>query len=215
MRVNRIPTLRGLGDDTQATLNAAQQALLAAGYTGAECHTETVGYPGGSYTQNVCSAPGYSGGTDASLVTKMTPAQLAAQRGYELNSGEGTPATLDYFQQTAGAPNIAITNSTAPAATPGANTPNSSLAPDWFGTLQSQLNNLSSQVATQSAPPATPASAPTTTGTSGSTTNTTNTTTSGSTSGGALGTSTIISGIPDIAVYAGGALLLVLLLKGK
>lgn len=72
----------GLGD----SLSDAQARLVAAGYSGAQCGTELVTYPGGSYTQDICSAPGYQGGMEPGLVNQMTPAQLAAQRAYEQNT---------------------------------------------------------------------------------------------------------------------------------
>lgn len=189
--------------NTTTVLNNAKSALLAAGYTGAECHEETVYYPGGSYQQDICSAPGYTGGSDANLVALMSPAQLAAQRAYETASGEGTSATPDYFQMTAGAPNIAVGQSTAPSG--GASATTANVAPDWFSTLQSQLNNVTKQVTGAAAPPATPISPPAT-GTGGS--NSTNTAANDSTGG------TLIPGVPDIALYIGGALALFLLLKG-
>lgn len=188
--------------DTMAVLNNAKTALTAAGYSGAECHQETVYYPpNGSYVQNICSAPGYTGGTEANLVALMSPAQLAAQRAYEVASGEGTSATPSYFQQTVGAPNIAIGKSTAPSGGAGAN-----VAPDWFSTLQSQQNKVASQVTGAAAPPATPSQAPGTQGTGGSNNNTA----ANSSSGGV----SLIPGIPDMYLYIGAALAAFLLLKG-
>ncbi len=105
--------------DPTALNNAAKAALINAGYAGAECHTEKVFTPDGNfYTQNICAAPGYSGGDEANLVLAMSPAQLAAQRAYEVAQGAGTSATPDYFQWTAGAANIQISNPTNGAIAP-------------------------------------------------------------------------------------------------
>jgi len=98
--------------DPTALLAQAKAKMLAAGYAGAECHTETINDLGGNYTQNVCSAPGYTGGSEANLIAMMSPAQLAAQRAYEQSVGEGTSATPSYFQMTSGDPNVTVSNST-------------------------------------------------------------------------------------------------------
>ncbi len=194
-------------DDTMSVLNKAKTALQSAGYDGVECHQETVYFPngaGGSYVQNICSAPGYTGGSDANLVALMSPAQLAAQRAYEVAGGEGGASTPSYFQQTAGASNISIGTSTAPTTPSGGAT---NVAPDWFSTLQSQMNNISSQTVGAAAPPATPSSPSATQGTGGS--NSTNSAANSSPTGG-----TLIPGVPDMYVYLGAAAAAFLLLKG-
>ncbi len=144
----------GFGDaPINGPLDKAKQALLNAGYAGAECRTETVYYPngsGGSYTQNVCSAPGYDGSFDADLASKMTPAQLAAQRQYELNSGTGEGQLQSYFQATAGAPNIAVGATTGAAAVG-----NKTVAANW----DSSLNPVKAPPPAAPTPP--PAAAPT------------------------------------------------------
>lgn len=121
---NSVLRRLGLGD---VVLDQAKQRLLDAGYAGVECRTETVYYPnggGGSYTQNICSAPGYDGGFNADLALKMSPAMLAAQRQGELAAGEGH--LQDYFQSTLGAPNIAVSQVTGTAASGAA-----TVAADW------------------------------------------------------------------------------------
>lgn len=114
--------------DPTALLQGAKTALLGAGYGGAECRTEKVYSPDGSfYTQNICSAPGYTGGDEANLVAKLTPQQLAAQRAYELANGEG--AQPAYFQMTQGAPNMQVSNYTGGSAAPAVQAPAKTTAP--------------------------------------------------------------------------------------
>lgn len=189
----RVPANRfnGLG----ATINALQTAksnLQAAGYDGVECRTETVSYPGGSYDQDICSAPGYTGGIDATLASKMTPAQLAAQNAYEQAAGAGSASTPDYFQMTAGAPNMSVSQTTA------ASGPTAPVQSDWLTTWQQTQNTLTTAANT----PAAPANKTTTSGnqTDQSTPATTN-------------NSSLVSGIPDTYLYIGAALVAFMLLR--
>lgn len=201
-----LPNLDNGQLDPNVLMSQARQNLIAAGYAGAECHTETVGFPGGSYKQNVCSAPGYTGGTEANLILAMTPQQLAAQRAYEQAQGEGTSATPDYFQMTAGAPNIAVSNPTG-GSTPNNPNTTSTLAPDWltqlFSTQEAQAKSLAAQEQAQQKAAQVPTNI----------TITTTTPSGGSSllSGIDTTTSSIIKGIPDVFVYAGGALAALLL----
>ena len=79
----------GLGD-TLAQLQQAQAKLSQAGYTGVNCETQTVTYPGnpgGSYNQDICSADGFMGGMMVGLVLASSLAQLEAQRALEVSNG--------------------------------------------------------------------------------------------------------------------------------
>ena len=187
----------GFGD----VLTAAQQALVNAGYANSQCEVQKVCTPAGDcYTQNVCSSPGFEQGFDANLALQMTPAQLAAQKAYELNAGGGN-AAQDYFQWSNPAPFTSVLQSTSGGASaPAASTSTTTAA--------NQVNQVAKQTAGQSQPPVGGTTAPPAGNTStGNSANQNNTATQQ--------TSSLIPGVPDVVLYIGGALALFMILKGK
>lgn len=88
---------RGMGD----ALLDAQNALTAAGYTGASCRTERVSFPMADpttgrnyYDQNVCSADGHTGGFMADVINRGG-VNLRAERDQLIRSGGGSQTS--YF----------------------------------------------------------------------------------------------------------------------
>lgn len=93
IRRGRFPAF--LGDVNQD----AAKAYAAAGFTNVTCGAQTVTSPGGSYTQNVCSIPGYSEGFDAAATVGLSPAQIqAVMKNQVTSSGAGT----NYFSNPVG-----------------------------------------------------------------------------------------------------------------
>lgn len=115
----QIQRYRSLGD----VLSDARTNLLAAGYSGVSCRTERVYFPGidpntgkNYYEQNICDAPGFTGGIDADLAAYSANTNnrgygvdLAAERAYNIRQGGGDDQS--YFQTFGNAPNIQVLNS--------------------------------------------------------------------------------------------------------
>lgn len=102
-RLSRL-SRRGMGD----VLSDAQTALRNAGYTGAVCRTERVSLPMADpstgrnyYDQNVCNAPGHTGGFMADVVVDSirrpygSGVNLAGERVSLINAGGGNDTS--YF----------------------------------------------------------------------------------------------------------------------
>lgn len=99
VRAMRRRGVSGLG--SPATVAEAQR-ILQATYPGAQCRAEEVGYPGGSYVQEVCSAPGFIGGmmVDAILQNRSTgggQVDLAAQRAWDVANGGQHADNISYY----------------------------------------------------------------------------------------------------------------------
>jgi hypothetical protein len=197
--------LSGLGDVN----SAAQAALMAAGYTNVSCAPQTESSPLGTYITNLCTT-GQGVTMTADNVAGMSQAQLQAQLASE--SAFNTATGNETNQQAINEQLAALTgnaNAIAYAAMP-TNTP--TYAAPGAVAAPNQTPSPTQQIASQ-IPASTMA---------GSTTPVINITVPGSTSGGfslsSLGPSTIIGGIPDVLVYAGGglaALLLIMSMGGK
>ena len=190
----------GFGD----VLSQAQQDLTNAGYANTQCEVQKVCTPAGDcYTQNVCSAPGFEQGFDANLALQMTPAQLAAQRAYELNAGGGN-ASQDYFQWSNPAPNTSVLQSTSGTVTaqPGSTAANMAQT----AAVKNSVAAVTPTTAPSSSSVATPSAAPPPAKTDATSSNT-----------NVAGDTISIFGteIPTTYLLIGGAALALLLFKGK
>lgn len=112
-------SLRGLGNTAQ--LQQAQSLLQQSGYTGVECREEQVYFPGTDpntgknyYTQQICTAPGFTGGftvenvLNSTLATPGRGVNLAAERANLIASGNDGPGRSNYAFE--GAFNTITTN---------------------------------------------------------------------------------------------------------
>jgi hypothetical protein len=122
--LGNLGTLGYLGATQQ--LQQAQQYLNRAGYSGVECHEEKVFFPGidpntglNYYTQEICTAPGFTGSFDVDAILNSTYAtpgtgvNLEAERAYLMREGKDGPGNSGYAF--ADATNTVITNRVTPA----------------------------------------------------------------------------------------------------
>jgi hypothetical protein len=125
LRVIRAPRVMrwGMG----GVLEDAEAKLVAAGWTGAQCRTERVSFPGvdpntgkNYYEQNICSVPGVSEGFMADVVNMSTApgtgVNLAAERAYYQANDPQFGQEQSYFQTYSG-PNTQVIAQTSTAAT--------------------------------------------------------------------------------------------------
>lgn len=215
----RLPVWRGLGDVN----SDAAAKLTAAGYKGVVCTQQVVNNLGGQYTQNQCTATNSSSSFNADDVMSLSPSALAQQFASEsmnnfptVNKGVLTTPDLN----TTGT--SFVTGPESPTHAGGGVYSASQLQND-FGLQWDPMQNAyvkapSGGVVGQTAAivpasttqpnqpifnfslPAWLTQAPTASSSASAST------------GFSLGPSTIISGVPDLVVYAGGGLAALLLI---
>jgi len=204
--------LSGLGDIN----SQAAASLTAAGYTGVTCKPVVTTYPGGSYTQNVCTTnQGVSPIADE--VVGMSMAQLQAQLAEEAPYVGASDSTIlsNILQLTGNAGAAANVGTNAnnvqyaswvdslPPGVPinGATPEQLKLTPAYQAGTQGAGQQLASQIPV--APTQTVATSSSSTSASGASL----------LSGLNLDGSTIITGVPDVLVYAGGAVAALVLIS--
>ena len=214
----RLPIVRGLGDVN----SDAAAKLTAAGYKGVVCTQQVVNNLGGQYTQNQCTATNSSSVFNADDVMSLSPAELAQQFASEsmnnfptVNKGVLTTPNLN----TTGT--SFVTGPESPTQAGGGVYSASQLQNDFglqwdptqnayvkapSGTVVGQTAAIVPASTTQPNQPIFNFSLPSWLTQPPSSSNTSNAST-----GFNLGASTIINGVPDLVVYGGGALAVLML----